>query len=729
MKQHIEKDGIPRSFLCQTCQSIFTGQRKDKAPGAPTEADLNQTWDELELSAQQGCQLCWLRFNQVSDNEKTTLSRDQSIRYGYWESRVGNGIAFDYTRLGGEKPLTHSISVVPGEQMKLSPVITVLRRMEQNEHFSNADPVHEVWSSSNSFASFTTASMWLHDCLTNHEICRRASSSSRVLPTRLVDVGPEESVQPRLCSSKDLPVQTPYLTLSHCWGGLVFLRLLNDNIALFKERIPVNELSKTFKDAMEFTKRLGLRYIWIDSLCIVQDSKEDWAFEAARMGDVYHNSCCNIAATAAPNGLAGCFSSRSLIEVEPCRVETTWKGITPSLVYCHDLDILDHNLDASPLKKRAWVVQEMTLAPRILHFAQRQMFWECLERRACESFPDKIPNNTASKQSLDPSASNHLFSPLPPDKTLHWLSSWQKQVQAYSETELTYPQKDKLVAISGLAKKLGPPEQYLAGLWKPYLPDQLLWVVQDKDDLPKPRRRTTEYRAPSWSWASMDGIVYMPDARWMKREDHAMEYIDADIKTTSGDPTGQVESAVLRVRGVLACLRLRIEFEELEDEPRFDPKKGLVFDKVDSSKPKTRIKRYYLVRGEEPKEQIPTTIFDTAMSSLLENITSKPPTDLLAGCGVFMDDWEPRDGALMYCFVVRKGKSPAGLVLEPTDQRGQYRRCGKFHINDWPRKESLEDFGMLCKLSSRFVDSRPELYEERGGFDNDGFTQYVISIV
>jgi hypothetical protein len=364
--------------------------------------------------------------------------------------------------------------------------------------------------------------------------------------------------------------------------------------------------------------------------------------------------------------------------------------MAPTFMYCHDLSILTRNLDNSPLKKRAWVVQETTLAPRILHFAQRQMFWECLERLACESFPDKIPNNTTRKQSLDPFALGHPFLPIPSDKSLHWLSSWQKEVQTYSNTELSFSQKDKLIAISGLAKKLGPPEQYLAGLWRPCLSDQLLWVVQDDEALPKPRRRTTDYRAPSWSWASMDGIVYPPDPRWMNEEDDAMECIDADIKTSSGDPTGQVLAAVLRVRGILACLRLRISFsfEDLDNEARFDRTRGLVFVKVDPTKPKTRIKRRYLAAGEGTKERNQATMSDRAVSSLGGFFNSKPSTELLAGCGVFMDDWEAQDGELMYCFVAKNGKSPAGLFLQPTGSRGQYRRCGKFHINDRPRKKA-----------------------------------------
>jgi hypothetical protein len=129
-----------------------------------------------------GCQLCWLHFNQITDEEKATLSRTQNIKYGCWESEIGDGIAFEYERLGEGEPLTHSVSLVPEQQVSLAAPITILRRMEQNEHFANADPVHNVWSSNNSVAKFTTASMWIRGCLQNHETCNQTSSTGRHLP-------------------------------------------------------------------------------------------------------------------------------------------------------------------------------------------------------------------------------------------------------------------------------------------------------------------------------------------------------------------------------------------------------------------------------------------------------------------------------------------------------------------------------------------------------------------
>jgi hypothetical protein len=106
------------------------------------------------------------------------------------------------------------------------------------------------------------------------------------------------------------PGPIEYLTLSHCWGKDQIFRLLETNIDQLRKAIPTNRLPQTFQQAIALTKRMGHRYIWIDSLCIIQDSEDDWHYESSRMGDVYKNSFCNISATAAEDGRMGLFFER-----------------------------------------------------------------------------------------------------------------------------------------------------------------------------------------------------------------------------------------------------------------------------------------------------------------------------------------------------------------------------------------------------------------------------------
>jgi hypothetical protein len=128
------------------------------------------------------------------------------------------------------------------------------------------------------------------------------------LPSRVIDVG---SGAPRLVVVKDDTPILPYATMSHCWGSHMPLLLLSSNIAELQKRIPISQLSRSFQDAFLITQRLGLNYIWIDSLCIVQDLAADWERESQSMSEVYSNSYCNIAAAHAADGTHGCFIERS----------------------------------------------------------------------------------------------------------------------------------------------------------------------------------------------------------------------------------------------------------------------------------------------------------------------------------------------------------------------------------------------------------------------------------
>lgn len=151
--------------------------------------------------------------------------------------------------------------------------------------------------------------MWLKRCVESHSDCSRAVLE-KGLPSRLIYIESRES-RPRLCPSQDLPAHTQYLTLSHCWGKKAFTTLTRDTLEDFKNAVPTEALSKTFREALKATIELGFHYIWIDSLCIVQDDPNDWVTEAATMGRVYANSMLNLAAVDAPDGDTGLFFRRS----------------------------------------------------------------------------------------------------------------------------------------------------------------------------------------------------------------------------------------------------------------------------------------------------------------------------------------------------------------------------------------------------------------------------------
>ena len=139
------------------------------------------------------------------------------------------------------------------------------------------------------------------------------------------------------------------MTLSHCWGGQTPLQLRKDNIESFTEGIELSQVPRSFRDALKIAAKLMVRYLWIDSLCIIQDSTEDWQREARLVSDVYTNSWCNIAATKALDARDGCFAERTLLDISQCGIEAKWNSHPSQTYVCWIPDIWDHAVDNQKL--------------------------------------------------------------------------------------------------------------------------------------------------------------------------------------------------------------------------------------------------------------------------------------------------------------------------------------------------------------------------------------------
>jgi hypothetical protein len=149
-------------------------------------------------------------------------------------------------------------------------------------------------------ASLQRALDWIRECTGNHAICGKGEA--RPLPTRILDIGGFGSNRViKLVESKGLPAK--YAAISHCWGSLSSdpLILTKNTLEAFKNGSSWNQLPRLFQETIDLVQRLGIRYIWIDSLCIIQDDVLDWQQESAMMCSVYSNSYVTIAATGAGN--------------------------------------------------------------------------------------------------------------------------------------------------------------------------------------------------------------------------------------------------------------------------------------------------------------------------------------------------------------------------------------------------------------------------------------------
>jgi hypothetical protein len=211
-------------------------------------------------------------------------------------------------------------------------------------------------------------------------------------------------------------------------GKEKFLNLTTHNRGAFEGGIPLVDLPKIFQDAVIFTRRTPVQYIWIDSMCIIQNSSEDWEMEALRMEQVYSNAYCNIAATAGSDSRSGCFVEREVETCIPMIVHVpSMKGLLPAFYrgflqnlrlsrstkylnlidpgadVCEERSLWKREITDSALGRRAWVFQERLLARRVLHFASTQIFFECCLFQAAEISPSgmALPNYHSTRLKSD----------------------------------------------------------------------------------------------------------------------------------------------------------------------------------------------------------------------------------------------------------------------------------------------------------------------------------------
>jgi hypothetical protein len=223
---------------------------------------------------------------------------------------------------------------------------------------------------------------WLHQCDEFHDC---SSAMGAAIPSRLLYVGPANTDTLRLCcSNKNKTLR--YVALSHCWGMITEAEkrqfcTTDENINARQNGFDISELPKTFRDAVRVTQNLDIRYLWIDSLCIIQGNENDWKFEAKRMQDVYSGAYCTIAATSAVDSKAG-FLERSVCSDYIHIQDTSGK----QFYVCTEVDDFDNDVENAPLNKRAWVLQERVLSRRTIHFSANQVYFECGDGVWCESF-------------------------------------------------------------------------------------------------------------------------------------------------------------------------------------------------------------------------------------------------------------------------------------------------------------------------------------------------------
>lgn len=272
------------------------------------------------------------------------------------------------------------------------------------------------------------------------------------------------------------------------------------------------------------------------------------------MKHVYANAACNIAASASDSPCGGLFRSCDVRDIQPGIISTTLTSKLPAKFYIFDKSYWDRQLLGGSLHRRGWVFQERFLGPRQIYFTRNQILWECLEEHKCEGFPRGIPLHDSSK-SIDRLLSLPENGDVPSQQhkgchgnqmTFDAVDLWCDLVTAYTRCHFTKPE-DKLYAFAGIAEVFQQVtgDRYLAGIWRSQLLHLLNWTVFTPN-----AKHSSHYRAPSWSWASIDGPVkvHKPSAGF----EFLVSVVDADVtpKTREHD-TANVIDGFIKLRGSL----------------------------------------------------------------------------------------------------------------------------------------------------------------------------------
>lgn len=336
--------------------------------------------------------------------------------------------------------------------------------------------------------------------------------------------------------------------------------MTTDNLTELSSWRPVTILPQLCREAGDVARLLGVRYLWIDSLCIIQDGDKmsDWRHESTLMDRVYSAAFCNISASMAPDTHHSLFHDRKTEVYMWQTVQLKRRGQT-SVYRIVDEDTWRTDVHDALVNKRAWVLQERLLSRRILHFGERQISWECREKNAAEFYPEDVPRTilcqvNPSPRQLSQFDEKRVTLSESDAAYTYVLCAWEDIVSNYNRSRLSFS-ADKMIALSAVAKKMAQVlnDKFVAGMWHRTPKQEMLWPVRDSVQISTCSE--SSYRAPSWSWAAADGSVFSsgrvvyPTDFFIDIEDYHLDYVSEEV-------TGLLKGGWIRLWGALKPLRL-----------------------------------------------------------------------------------------------------------------------------------------------------------------------------
>ncbi|KAI1841131.1 hypothetical protein JX266_012666 [Neoarthrinium moseri] len=414
---------------------------------------------------------------------------------------------------------------------------------------------------------------WLDECRTSHPDCG-SILEQRYMPTRALKLNSQaKSVEGTVHLVIRPPVE-PYVALSYCWGGDQLHKTTKAKIESGNFSIDVRGLPSCLRDAIKTTMSLGLQWLWVDSLCIIQDDISDKMIEIDQMPSIYANALVTLSASKSAAAASGFLEPIDYVKNTSMAVKLPFR--CPGLEDMHGnayAMVMPDRRAIDPIHLRAWTLQERYLAPRVLEFSSLQMRWVCNY-----TVPDeKQGYSDGWKRGQNPEDSGIVTAMSYQDivKQIESLRKhpalecsigddlrgfWEAIVHTYTARNMT-DSTDRSLAISGMGKALSAlyPDKYLAGLWRRSMPSQLCWTIATQENVyspgsvPRGKRtlhpRPWRYQGPSWSWTAVNGTVDVMLGRACDKDCRA-QLLDAYIELVEQKAEhGAVKCGILTLKG------------------------------------------------------------------------------------------------------------------------------------------------------------------------------------
>lgn len=656
---------------------------------------------DLEQSAAQGCHICALYGGVQSKNLRAHSSQLKPyVRLKRREDRFCGWLDLEMV----------ARSIYEESDEKSVCTIHMFDHPHDSRHICSA-PLREIDSYGTKYQWCTTTdceegyemmTSWLSNCLDSHKDCQ--TMTHQIKPSRLLDLKATNGDGIRLVLAEEVRAK-PYATLSYRWGSSANIQLTTLNLHQFRSHVVLETLPRTIRDAIKICRRLSVRYLWVDALCIIQDDGNDLALVISQMGSIYANCLFTIAASDSTDAESGCFRARMPLQREDCIVSTK-AGLVMFSVHKYRYDTVQDEIECLPLSSRGWVYQERMLSPRTIHFAADEVFWDCRHEQ-------KWYNGVENSPVLESYALKRLFLVMTKECPQNiripvFQFVWSNIIYGYTGRRLS-DENDRLSALAGIielsTRIFGLTMSY--GLVIEDILNALLWSRESYSDVWSFHSSSSSLLGPVPSWTWLSKLVRVEYHEPSAYYDDLFQILIRSACITKAPPVTPFSSIIALTNGLTQpdSIRIRCWIQACHLVPF-----------VRRSEPNPKLRWSLVPVTTKPNIPLGTYLADV-WSSIARNdfFSNRVPWDQSLPFLQYLQSLYQRYQKLgisgyIYCqpdLQLSLCKSYPCLLIKRLHGREKYSTVYKL-----PIRTTVADFGLLCEP----IDASKKLYRRVGYF-------------